>query len=90
MIVKTPIETKYLDYASRSFLQMQNGEYAIIESNQNFIALVFDGYYMQVALRSNFMNEQLQEYLDNWNKIEKTLMKLQYNVFHRLIPYSRN
>lgn len=34
MIAKTPIETKYLDYASRSFLQMQKGGYAIIEGNQ--------------------------------------------------------
>ncbi|WP_243897170.1 hypothetical protein [Acinetobacter haemolyticus] len=73
MIAKTPIETKYLDYASRSFLQMQNGGYAIIESNKNFIALVIDGYYMQVALHSNFMNEQFQKYLDSWNDIEKNL-----------------
>lgn len=73
MIAKTPIETRYLDYASRSFLQMQNGGYAIIESNQNFIALVVAGYYMQVALCSNYMNEQFQEYLDNWNEIEKNL-----------------
>lgn len=73
MIAKTPIETKYLDYASRSFLKMQNGGYAIIESNLNFIALVVDGYYMQVALHSNFMNEQFQEYLDSWNEIEKKL-----------------
>ncbi|ENU61237.1 hypothetical protein F980_03144 [Acinetobacter lwoffii NIPH 715] len=73
MIAKTPIEAKYLDYASRSFLQMQNGGYAIIESNLNFIALVVDGYYMQVALHSNFMNEQFQEYLDSWNEIEKNL-----------------
>lgn len=73
MIAKTPIEVKYLNYASRSFLQMQNGGYVIIESNLNFIALVVDGYYMQVALHSNFMNEQFQKYLDSWNKIEKKL-----------------
>nr|WP_127245516.1 hypothetical protein [Neisseria meningitidis] len=73
MIAKTPIEAKYLDYASRSFLQMQNGGYAIVESNLNFIALVIDGYYMQVALHSNFMNEKFQEYLDSWNEIEKNL-----------------
>ncbi|MGE8653469.1 MAG: hypothetical protein ACN6NV_06930 [Acinetobacter gandensis] len=73
MIAKTPIDAKYLDYASRSFLQMQNGGYAIIESNLNFIALVVDGYYMQVALHSNFMNLQFQKYLDNWSEIEKNL-----------------
>ncbi|UIJ77512.1 hypothetical protein [Acinetobacter sp. SH20PTE14] len=73
MIAKTPIEAKYLDYTSRSFLQMQNGGYAIVESNLNFIALVIDGYYMQVALHSNFMNEKFQEYLDSWNEIEKNL-----------------
>lgn len=28
---------------------------------------------MQVALRSNYLNEQFQEYLDNWNEIEKNL-----------------
>ncbi|WP_044737856.1 hypothetical protein [Acinetobacter tandoii] len=73
IIAKTPIETKYLDYASRSFLQMQNGGYAIIESNLSFIALVVDGYYMQVALDPNFMNDQFQKYLDSWNEIENNL-----------------
>ncbi|MGK9156207.1 hypothetical protein KXS08_13630 [Acinetobacter radioresistens] len=73
MIAKTPIETKYLNYASRSFLQTQNGGYAIIESNQNFIALVVDGYYMQVALHSNFIDKQFKKYLDNWNEIKKNL-----------------
>ncbi|USE84310.1 hypothetical protein [Acinetobacter tibetensis] len=73
MIAKTPIKTRYLDYASRSFLQMQNGGYAIIESNLNFIALVADGYYMQVALDPSFMNDQFQKYLDSWNEIENNL-----------------
>ena len=52
---------------------MQNGGYAIIESNLSFIALVVDGYYMQVALDPNFMNDQFQKYLDSWNEIENNL-----------------
>jgi len=73
MIAKTPIGVEYLDYASRSFLQMLNGSYAIIENNQNFIALVVDGYYMQVALDSNLINSQFQKYIRNWNDMEKNL-----------------
>ncbi|ENU32027.1 hypothetical protein F991_00140 [Acinetobacter sp. CIP-A165] len=73
MIAKTPIDIRYLDYTSRSFLQIQNGGYAIIESNLNFIALILDGNYMQVALDTKLMNGRFQKYLDNWHQIRKNL-----------------
>lgn len=58
---------------SRNLYVIRKYKYWIAIAVLSFIDLVVDGYYMQVALRSNYMNEQFQEYLDNWNEIEKNL-----------------
>lgn len=73
MIAKTSITKETLDYVSRSFMQMLNGGYMFIDSKCRFVGLVIDGYYMQVYMKKDFMDDVMKPYVKNWEKIDEFL-----------------
>lgn len=73
MIAKTSITKETLDYVSRSFMQMLNGGYMFIDSKCRFVGLVIDGYYMQLYMKKDFMDDVMKPYVNNWEKIDEFL-----------------
>lgn len=73
MIAKTSITKEMLDCVSRSFMQMLNGGYMFIDSNCRFVGVVIDGYYMQVYMKKDFMDDVMKPYVKNWEKIDEFL-----------------
>ncbi|WP_227061434.1 FAD-binding oxidoreductase [Acinetobacter pittii] len=73
MIAKTSITKEMLDCVSRSFMQMLNGGYMFIDSNCRFVGVVIDGYYMQVYMKKDFMDDVMKPYIKNWEKIDEFL-----------------
>lgn len=73
MIAKTSITKEMLDCVSRSFMQMLNGGYMFIDSKCRFVGLVIDGYYMQVYMKKDFMDDVMKPYVKNWEKIDEFL-----------------
>ncbi|ODL96853.1 hypothetical protein AXH23_04190 [Acinetobacter pittii] len=76
MIAKTSITKEMLDCVSRSFMQMLNGGYMFIDSNCRFVGVVIDGYYMQVYMKKDFMDDVMKTYIKNWEKIDEFLNPL--------------
>lgn len=73
MIAKTSITKEMLDCVSRSFMQMLNGGYMFIDSNCRFVGVVIDGYYVQVYMKKDFMDDVMKPYIKNWEKIDEFL-----------------
>jgi len=73
MIAKTSITKEILDCVSRSFMQMLNGGYMFIDSKCRFVGVVIDGYYMQVYMKKDFMDDVMKPYIKNWEKIDEFL-----------------
>ncbi|GAA5585537.1 hypothetical protein Acal01_00669 [Acinetobacter calcoaceticus] len=73
MIAKTSITKETLDYVSRSFMQMLNGGYIFFDSKCRFVGVVIDGYYMQVYMKKDFMNNVMRPYVKNWDRIDEFL-----------------
>lgn len=73
MIAKTPNQASILQKVSGSFMQMQNGSYVVFDDNRQFYAIIVDGYYMVCLLHKNLQIENLEHYLDNWQRIDECL-----------------
>lgn len=73
MIAKTPCTSDILAKVSSSFMQMQNGAFVVFDESKNFYAIIVDGYYMVCLLNKSVMIDNLQNYLNNWQNIDKNL-----------------
>lgn len=80
MIAKTPCHFDILEKVSSSFMQMQNGAFVVFDKHKQFYAIIVDGYYMVCLLNKSIAIDNLQNYLDNWHKIDKNLDEVTANL----------
>ena len=80
MIAKTDCNFDILEKVSSSFMQMQNGAFVVFDEHKEFYAIIVDGYYMVCLLNKSIAIDNLQNYLDNWHKIDKNLDEVTANL----------
>ncbi|HIQ35677.1 MULTISPECIES: FAD-binding oxidoreductase [Acinetobacter] len=73
MIAKTLMKKEILRSVSSSFMQMLNGGYMLFDSKSRFIGIILDGYYMLVFIKKACMNDTLNQYVENWEKLDQFL-----------------
>ncbi|MGP4712569.1 MULTISPECIES: hypothetical protein [unclassified Psychrobacter] len=73
MIAKTPMNIIYLKKVSRSMMQMMNGGYIVVDSGNNFIAIIVDGYYMLALVDDDNLPTKYEKYIKNWSLIEENI-----------------
>ncbi|KAA8734855.1 FAD-binding oxidoreductase [Acinetobacter qingfengensis] len=85
MIAKIPFRVEDMNSVRRSFMQMQNGGYMMLDSKSRFVSIIVDGYYMLVFLSKKYMNEDLLPYIENWKLVDDNLDDiLKEDLFKRL------
>lgn len=72
MFIETTVDAGIQDKVSRSFMQMQNGSYAVTNSNHDFYAVVVDGYYAVFLIKKKFHNH-ISQYLNQWQLLDEKL-----------------
>ncbi|MFC0821257.1 hypothetical protein [Moraxella marmotae] len=77
MIVETNVNIDRLTDVSCSFMQMQNGSYALTDAYQNFYSVVLDGYYAIFLIKKDFINDT-KSYKKNWDLAKSYLDKTTY------------
>ncbi|PNK59556.1 hypothetical protein [Psychrobacter sp. FDAARGOS_221] len=73
MIAKTPFEVGFLTKASESMMQMLTGGFMVIDSKNQFISMIIDGYYMLSIVYDISLANIFQKYIDNWRVVRENL-----------------
>ncbi|WP_432480656.1 hypothetical protein [Moraxella sp. ZY200743] len=83
MMIKTYFDISVLKHISSSFIQMQNGSYALMDKCKNFYSVIFDGYYAIFLIKKTLISNP--EHFDkNWHLAENNLDKITYLNFKNM------
>ncbi|MFA9485875.1 MULTISPECIES: hypothetical protein [unclassified Moraxella] len=83
MMIKTYFDISVLQHISSSFIQMQNGSYALMDKCKNFYSVIFDGYYAIFLIKKTLISNP--EHFDkNWHLAENNLDKITYLNFKNM------